>query len=280
MNVALTIAGSDSGGGAGIQADIKAMQANGVFAASVITAITAQNTQAVTASLALPVDLIKAQIDAVMSDLTVEAVKTGMLATAPIIEAVAAQMRAWTPAALVVDPVMISTSGYPLLEPEAIDAYKTTLFPLATIITPNAHEAQHLTGIGIQSQADAEAAARQLHESGAQAVLIKGGHLEAETEAIDVLFDGMTMHTFVAPRIDTRHTHGTGCTYASSIAANLARGYALAESIERAKRYVTAAIEHGLPLGKGHGPTHHFYFLKGSRLFPADDDATGAMHST
>lgn len=271
MNVALTIAGSDSGGGAGIQADIKAMQANGVFAASVITAITAQNTQAVTASLALPIDLIKAQIDAVMSDLTVEAVKTGMLATAPIIEAVAAQMRAWRPAALVVDPVMVSTSGYPLLEPEAIDAYKTALFPLATVITPNTHEAQHLTGIRIQARADAEAAARQLHESGAQAVLIKGGHLEAESEAIDVLFDGTTMHTFIAPRIDTRHTHGTGCTYASSIAANFARGYALVESIERAKRYVTAAIEHGLPLGKGHGPTHHFYFLKGSGLFPADD---------
>lgn len=271
MNVALTIAGSDSGGGAGIQADIKAMQANGVFAASVLTAITAQNTQAVTASLALPMDLIAAQMDAVLSDLSVCAVKTGMLATASIIELVAEKIQAWDVKTLVVDPVMLSTTGYALLASDAIDIYKTTLFPLAMLVTPNSKEAGYLTGIDIHTVEDAQAAAVAIHAWGAKAVLVKGGHLDQEMEAIDVLYDGNCFQMFSAPRIDTPHTHGTGCTYASSIAANLAKGHALGEAIGRAKRYVTAAIRHGLSIGKGHGPTHHFYFLEGSSLFPADD---------
>jgi len=273
MKVALTIAGSDSGGGAGIQADIKAMQANGVFAASVLTAITAQNTQAVTASMPLPIDMVAAQVDAVLGDMSVQVVKTGMLATAPIIHCVASKMREWHVDSLVVDPVMVSTSGYALLAPDAEAAYKEALFPLATLVTPNSKEAEHLTGLAIATVDDAKEAAVAIHGWGAQAVLVKGGHLEKEVEAIDVLYDGQAFEMFAAPRIDTQHTHGTGCTYASAIAANLAKGYGLLAAVERAKRYVTAAIQHGLAIGQGHGPTHHFYFLNQSGLFPADDEA-------
>ncbi len=273
MKVALTIAGSDSSGGAGIQADIKAMQANGVYAASVLTAITAQNTQAVTAAHDLPLDLINAQLDAVFDDLTIRATKTGMLSSTGIIEVVASQIERRGVAPLVVDPVMISKSGFALLKPDAVATLKTQLLPLATVVTPNAHEAAHLTGRTLQTVDEAKEVARQIHDLGSQAVLIKGGHLDAEEDAVDVLFDGSGFHVWRTERIDTPHTHGTGCTYAASIAANLAKGFDLFTSIDRAKRYVTGAIRHGLPLGKGHGPTHHFYFLKGSGLFPADDEA-------
>lgn len=272
MKVALTIAGSDSSGGAGIQADIKAMQANGVYAASVLTAITAQNTQAVTAAHDLPLDLINAQLDAVFDDLTIHATKTGMLSSTGIIEVVASQIERRGVAPLVVDPVMISKSGFALLKPDAVATLKTQLLPLATVVTPNAHEAAHLTGRTLQTVDEAKEAARQIHDLGPHAVLIKGGHLDAEEDAVDVLFDGSGFHVWRTARIDTPHTHGTGCTYAASIAANLAKGFDLFTSIDRAKRYVTEAIRHGLPLGKGHGPTHHFYYLKGSGLFPADDE--------
>ncbi|MFQ5572013.1 MAG: bifunctional hydroxymethylpyrimidine kinase/phosphomethylpyrimidine kinase [Rhodothermales bacterium] len=271
MRVALTIAGSDSGGGAGIQADLKAMQANGVFAASVLTAITAQNTRAVTASYDLPVDLIEAQIDAVFGDIHVDATKTGMLSSAEIIETVARKVQEHRITPLVVDPVMISKSGFPLLKEDAVETLREQLVPLATVLTPNTHEAAHLTGLTIRTQEDAREAARRLYDLGPQAVLVKGGHLEGGDEAVDVLFDGTQCHSVRAERIATPHTHGTGCTYASAIAANLAKGYALVEAVERAKRYVTEAIRHGLPIGAGHGPTHHFFFLKGTGLFPADD---------
>lgn len=272
MNVALTIAGSDSGGGAGIQADIKTMQANGVFAASVITAITAQNTVAVTDAFELPVEWIEAQIDTVLDDIRIDAAKTGMLSSSAIIEAVArkAEERGLTP--LVVDPVMISKSGYQLLRNEAVDTLKQRLIPLATLITPNAHEAGHLTGLEVRSVESAREAARELFRLGPDAVLVKGGHFEGESDAIDVLFDGRQFHTFTAPRIRTKNTHGTGCTYASAIAANLARGFTLRAAIARSKRYVTDAIRHGLTIGEGHGPTHHFYFLAGSDIFPIGRD--------
>ena len=260
--VALTIAGSDSGGGAGIQADLKAMQANGVFAASVITAITAQNTRAVTAAFDLPVDLIEAQIDAVFDDIQIDAVKTGMLSSTAIIEAVAGRLTSHATAPLVVDPVMISKSGYALLREDAVDALKALLLPIATLITPNVHEAEHLSGVAIRTEGDARNAAKKLHEMGAQAVLVKGGHLAATQDSVDVLFDGTEFRTFSAPRINTPHTHGTGCTYASAIAAHLARGRDLAAAIGEAKVYVTEAIRAGLEIGSGHGPTDHFYFLR------------------
>ncbi len=261
MNVALTIAGSDSGGGAGIQADIKSMQANGVFATSVITAITAQNTRAVTQAYDLPLDLIAAQIDAVFDDFQIRATKTGMLSSAGIIQTVAEKVDEWKIAPLVVDPVMISTSGYALLQDDAVENLKTLLIPRATLVTPNAHEAAHLTGIEIKSVKDAEEAARQIFAMGPASVLVKGGHLEAEDEAVDVFYDGEAFAYFRAPFIDTPHTHGTGCTYASAIAANLAKGMDLKAAIGAAKEYVPEAIRHGLAIGKGGGPVHHFWFL-------------------
>ena len=269
MPVALTIAGSDSGGGAGIQADIKSMQANGVFAASVITAVTAQNTLGVSAVHELPLDIITAQIDAVLSDISVDAIKTGMLSSAGIIHAVVDAL-AGVALPLVVDPVMISTSGHALLRSDAIGALRERLLPLATIVTPNAHEAALLTGIKIDSLAAARAAARALVGMGPGAALVKGGHVGDGDEVTDVLFDGERFVSFTAARIDTPHTHGTGCTLASAIAASLARGHTVVEAVERGRRYISGAIAAGLPIGGGHGPTHHFYFLEGSGLFPAD----------
>lgn len=268
MNVALTIAGSDSGGGAGIQADIKSMQANGVYAASVVTAITAQNTLTVTEAFELPLSLIEKQLDAVFEDISVRATKTGMLSSSQVIELVARELAAREIAPLVVDPVMISKSGYELLAEDAVETLKTKLLPLATVVTPNAHEAQHLTGIDVASTDAATEAAKAIFEMGPRAVLVKGGHIDTDDDAVDVLFDGKNTYTFAAPRILTKNTHGSGCTYASAIAANLARGMPLRESIARAKRYVTDAIRHGLSIGQGHGPTNHFYFLKDVEVFP------------
>jgi hydroxymethylpyrimidine/phosphomethylpyrimidine kinase len=260
--VCLTIAGSDSGGGAGIQADIKAMQANGTFAASVITAITAQNTVEVTDAFELPVSLIRSQLDAVLSDLPVAAAKTGMLSSIAIIEAVAAGIRDHGIRPLVVDPVMISKSGFSLLKNDAVEALIEEVLPLATVCTPNAHEAARLVGGEILTEQEAREAARAIHAMGPAAVLVKGGHLDAEVEAIDVLFDGSDFHVFRSERIDTPHTHGTGCTYAAAIAARLAHGDSVPDAVATANRYVHAAIQAGLPIGKGHGPTDHFWFLR------------------
>lgn len=257
--VACTIAGSDSGGGAGIQADLKSMEANGVFGTSVITAITAQNSKAVTDAQPVALDLISSQLEAVLSDFPVVAIKTGMLATADIIERVADELEARDSYPLVVDPVMISKSGYELLAPEAVATLRDRLLPLATVITPNLHEAGHLLGTTVRTEEDMRHAARSLFEMGPQAVLIKGGHLAATNDALDVLYDGTTFHAVRARRIDTPHTHGTGCTYASAIAAHLAHGRDLPEAVEQAKAYVTGAIAHALPLGSGHGPTNHFF---------------------
>lgn len=269
--VALTIATSDSGGGAGIQADLKAMQANGVYGASILVASTAQNTRAVTDVHAFPTDHIEAQFDAVADDIAVGAAKTGMLFSAEIVETVARKVEEHGLFPLVVDPVMIAKSGDTLLRDDAIGALRERLLPLATLVTPNGHEAARLAGEEIRTEAEAREAAREIHAMGPKAVLVKGGHLSDEKEAVDVLFDGERVHTFSSRRIETPHTHGTGCTYASSIASNLARGFPLREAVARAKRYVTSAIRHGFALGEGRGPTHHFYFLDGSETFPVGE---------
>ena len=259
----LTIAGSDSGGGAGIQADIKAMSANGVFAMSVITAITAQNTEEVTDVFELPGAIVAAQIDAVFDDFEVSAVKTGMLGSAAIVEVVAAMLKPQNVANLVVDPVMISKSGHALLNPDAIDALKTKLFPLALLVTPNVYEAQQLSGIEIKSLADARRAAKVIHGFGCKQVLIKGGHLLAE-RATDLLYDGRFFNVFKGEFVETPHTHGTGCTFASAIAAHLAKGKSVSDAVHSAKTYLTEAIRHSLAIGHGHGPTDHFYFIEQS----------------
>ncbi len=257
--VACTIAGSDSGGGAGIQADLKSMEANGVFGTSVVTAVTAQNTEAVTQAEPVSLDLISAQIDAVLSDFDVAALKTGMLATSDIIERVANDLSWWDLGPLVVDPVMISKSGYELLASDAVATLREVLLPKATLITPNLHEAGHLLDTTVRTEPEMREAARALYDMGPEAVLVKGGHLSDTDAALDVLYDGSETYTVRAPRINTPHTHGTGCTYASAIAAQLARGRSLRDAVRSAKAYVTGAIKHALPLGNGHGPTNHFF---------------------
>ena len=257
----LTIAGSDSGGGAGIQADIKALSAHGVFAMSVITAITAQNTEEVTDVFELPPAIVASQIDAVFDDFEVSAVKTGMLSSAAIIDVVAAMLKPQNVTNLVVDPVMISKSGHALLKPDAIDTLKTKLFPLALLVTPNVHEAQQLSGIEIKALADARRAAKVIHGFGCKYVLIKGGHLLVE-RGTDLLYDGRFFNVFKGEFIETTHTHGTGCTFASAIAAHLAKGNSMNDAVQAAKTYLTEAIRHGLAIGHGHGPTDHFYFLE------------------
>ena len=260
---ALSIAGSDSGGGAGIQADLKAFEANGVFGMSVLTAITAQNTREVTQAFELPTGLIRAQLDAVVDDLPIGAVKTGMLSSVEIIETVADGIARHGLAPVVVDPVMISTSGYSLLQPDAVQAVRERMLPLADLATPNAHEAAALAGFEVRTLDDARRAAHAILEMGPRAVLVKGGHLDSESDAVDVLLDAGGERLYRAERLDTTSTHGTGCTYASSIAANLARGYELREAIERARVYLQEAIRHGLDIGAGNGPTRHFWFLSG-----------------
>jgi len=259
--IALTIAGSDSGGGAGIQADLKSMEANGVFGTSALAAVTAQNTETVARSYDLPADLVAAQIDAVAGDLDVAATKTGMLSAPEIIETVADRVDHHDLHPFVVDPVMISKTGFKLLEDRAVDTLINVLIPLSTVVTPNAHEVSHLTGIEVESVDDLKRAAKALYQEGPDAVLAKGGHLSGEDTAVDVLVDAEGVQFFSAPRIHTRHTHGTGCTYASAIAAQLANGQRLDAAVQRAKRYVTGAIRHALPLGSGRGPTNHFFHL-------------------
>ncbi len=261
MKQVLTIAGSDSGGGAGIQADIKAMSANGVFAMSAITAVTAQNTEEVTDVFELPLSIIAAQIDAVFDDFDVSAVKTGMLCSAEIVKIVAKLLKPQNVTNLVVDPVMIAKSGHRLLKPDAVEALMHELIPLALVVTPNIHEAQQLSGIEIKTLNDARRAAKIIHRLGCRHVLIKGGHL-LEDRATDLLYDGRFFELFKSEFIDTPHTHGTGCTFASAIAAHLALGKPLTQAITAAKAYLTEAIRHGLSIGHGKGPTNHFYFLK------------------
>lgn len=256
----LTIAGSDSGGGAGIQADLKTITLLGSYGMSAITALTAQNTQGVSAIHAIPPAFVAAQIDAVVSDIGVDVVKTGMLLNAGIIAVVAAALQEHA-LLTVIDPVMIAKGGASLLESAAVDALRRVLIPQAYLLTPNLPEAEALTGLTISNEEGMAAAARALQGLGAANVLLKGGHLPGD-EAIDLLLCGDTVHRFVAPRIATVNTHGTGCTFAAAIAAFLAQGWPLPEAVGRAKIYLTAAIASALPLGKGHGPVNHWQGAK------------------
>ncbi len=258
MPTVLTIAGSDSSAGAGIQADLKTFAALGVYGASAITAVTAQNTLGVTAVQELPPDMVAAQIDAVVTDIRPDAVKTGMLAGASIVEVVAAGVRKHGLPNLVVDPVMVAKSGDSLLREDAVAALRDLLLPLCAVVTPNLPEAEVLSGRSIASDDDVRRAAEEIVGLGAGAVVVKGGHREG-AEAVDVLYDGSDFREYSAPRIDTTSTHGTGCTFASAIAAYLARGEPLPEAVGRAKEYLTEALRRAYPIGGGHGPVHHFY---------------------
>ncbi len=251
----LTIAGSDSGGGAGIQADIKTITVLGGFGMTVITALTAQNTIGVQGVLDIPVDFIERQFDSVLSDIGVDAAKTGMLSSSEIIGAVVRKIREYRIERLVVDPVMVAKGGAHLLRDEARASLVGELLPLALVATPNVPEATALCGIEIESVDDMKKAARAIRGMGARNVVVKGGHLEGD--AVDILFDGKDFHTFSVGRIDTKDTHGTGCTYSAAIATALARGKTVRAAVEDAKLYITAAIRNSLRLGGGHGPTNH-----------------------
>jgi hydroxymethylpyrimidine/phosphomethylpyrimidine kinase len=272
--IALTIAGSDSGGGAGIQADLKTFSALGVYGASVITALTAQNTLGVTAIHDAPPEFITAEIDAVYSDLRVAATKIGMLSNPATIEAVAAGLDRHRAKNVVLDPVMVAASGSKLLAPESETSLKKLLFPRALIVTPNLHEAAVLLDAPVaRSERDMEEQAQRIRALGVQAVLIKGGHAE-HPEAVDLLVDDNGMRRMVAKRYATMNTHGTGCTLSSAIAAFLARGMTLDDAVTLAKNYVTAAIAAAdqLTVGHGHGPVHHFHALWKRFEDGADDD--------
>lgn len=260
ITTALTIAGSDSSGGAGIQADLKTFQAHGVFGMSAITAVTVQNTRKVYDIQEMRPDIVKGQIMCLFDDIEIHAVKIGMVSDTALIEAVAEALEAVKRPPVVLDPVMISKSGYPLLKDAAQQALIMRLFPLADVVTPNVFEAQRLVGHTIASTAQMEAAAREILRLGARKAVVKGGHL-GEAQATDVVFDGRTCRQLTSPRYDTRNTHGTGCTFSSAIAANLALGHPFFDAVARAKTYIAGAIRNALDIGRGHGPTHHFFDL-------------------
>lgn len=256
LPVALTIAGSDSSGGAGIQADLKSFHAFGVFGTTAVTAITVQNTLGVTDVHPIPLDIVAAQIDAVVEDMAPAAVKTGMLATSELVRTVAEGIERHCLTRYVLDPVMVSTSGHRLLDPDAEATLARELLPLAAVVTPNLHEAAILTDRPVENLDDMREAAVRLVEMGAGAALLKGGHLEGD--ALDLLWDGSNEHLWRKPRHDTPHTHGTGCTLSASMAAGLAKGQSLTEAVERAVRFVGRAIATAPGLGSGQGPVNHF----------------------
>jgi hydroxymethylpyrimidine/phosphomethylpyrimidine kinase len=255
---ALTIAGSDSGGGAGIQADLKTFAAFGVYGASAVTAVTAQNTVGVQAIHEVPADVVAAQIDAVLSDIGADAVKTGMLFSTAIIEAVADRLRAHGVNHLVVDPVMVAKSGDRLMRDDAVSALRELLLPLAEVVTPNTDEASVLAGIDVVDRASIREAARRIHALGPRQVIVKGGHLDGPTSD-DLMFDGEQFAVLSGPRIATRHTHGTGCTFSAAIASGLAAGCSPLEAARAARAFVQGAIEHAEPIGAGHGPLNHLW---------------------
>jgi hydroxymethylpyrimidine/phosphomethylpyrimidine kinase len=259
MRVALTIAGSDSSGGAGIQADLKTFAALGVYGASAITAVTAQSTVGVAESFALSADLVTAQIEAVAGDIEVHATKTGMLADAAIVEAVAAAIKEMDLPLVVVDPVIASKRGDPLLDADGVTMLCAELLPLARVVTPNIPEAEALSGIRIEDDAAAREAARRIHGMGAAAVIITGGHRPGTDDVTDLLFDGQRFSMFRTARVNSRNTHGTGCTFAAAVAAHLALGHELATAAERSQQFVAGAIRHALQIGRGHGPLDHFW---------------------
>ena len=247
---------SDSGGGAGIQADLKTFSAYRVFGMSVLTAVTAQNSVGIQGVENLPPEFVAAQLESVLSDFGTDAAKTGMLATAGIVRAVAVKLRAHRVEKLVVDPLMIATAGEPLLQPDAREALVTEILPLALVVTPNLHEAGVLAEMAVATREDMEEAARRIAKLGPRHVLVKGGHLKGE--AVDILFNGRELTAFSAPRIDSANTHGTGCTFSAAIAAGLAKGRSLPEAVRDAKAYVTRAIREGFAPGRGVGVLRHF----------------------
>lgn len=257
MKTALTIAGSDSCGGAGIQADIKTMTVNGVYAMSAITALTAQNTTGVTAIYEVSAEFLRQQIDAVFEDIYPDAVKIGMVSSSELIEAIAERLAAYGAKNIVADPVMVATSGARLISDDAVDVLKKRLLPIATVITPNIPEAEVLAEMKITSADDMLAAAEKIHRAYGCAVLCKGGH--SVNDADDLLYAGGSYQWFKGKRIDNPNTHGTGCTLSSAIAANLAKGYSLPDSVERAKEYISGALADMLDLGKGSGPMNHAF---------------------
>lgn len=264
MNIprALTIAGSDSGGGAGIQADLKTFTAMRVYGLSVITALTAQNTVEVSSIHELPDSFIGAQFDSVLGDIGCDSAKTGMLSSSTVIECVADKLVEYGVSNIVVDPVMISKGGSRLLREDATRTLIERLIPLSLVITPNRHEAEALSGMTIKNENDMKKAAVKLIEFGSRNVIVKGGHIEESEYAVDILFDGSTFHEFRGTRIRTKNTHGTGCTYSSAICAGLARGKSLTDSIQEAKDFTTNAIKNSLNVGSGSGPLMHYWDIK------------------
>lgn len=262
MPVVMTIAGSDSGGGAGIQADLKAFAAHGVHGASSVTAITAQNTLGVTAVQEIDLEVISAQIDAVVTDLEPVAVKTGMLSSPDIVRLVADKAGQYEWRILVVDPVMVASSGARLLKDEAIETYRSELLPLATVTTPNLPEATELSGIEISTTSEAKDAARKIHDLGVDFVIVKGGHMESLDESgdsMDLLFDGSYFTEFGLPWLDSTNNHGTGCTFASSITARLAKGESIGDAFKGAKEFVWNAMRTAPDIGQGNGPLNHMW---------------------
>ncbi|WP_408954461.1 bifunctional hydroxymethylpyrimidine kinase/phosphomethylpyrimidine kinase [Natroniella sp. ANB-PHB2] len=256
MKQVLTIAGSDSGGGAGIQADLKTMTNWGVYGACVITAVTAQNTLGVQGVEEISGQFVKEQLDSVCSDLNFKALKTGMLANAEIITAVVSKIKEYNLPNLVVDPVMVATSGDLLLAEEAVEVLRDQLIPLAKVITPNLNEAKVLLGEELDSGLELEQLAKRLHQLGSDYVLVKGGHQKGEM-ARDLLYNGQEFIDFTVARVDTSDTHGTGCTLSAAIASNLGLGYSVVEAVERSKEFVTKAIKEGCPVGAGNNPVNH-----------------------
>lgn len=257
MKKVLSIAGSDCSGGAGIQADLKTFSAHGVFGMSVIVSVVAENTSRVIDIQDVTTDMILKQIDAVFEDIDVDAVKVGMLSTPSCMKAVTEKFHQYKPKNIVIDPVMYAKNGCPLMNPNAVDTLIKVVIPWADVLTPNIPEAEKISGMKILSISDMEAAAKKIHNMGCKNVIVKGGH--AVGNAIDVLYDGQGFYHYQTHRINTKNTHGTGCTFSSAIASNLALGLSIPKSVELSKQYVTTAIEHSLAIGKGNGPTHHFY---------------------
>jgi hydroxymethylpyrimidine/phosphomethylpyrimidine kinase len=258
LRTAMTIAGSDSSGGAGLQADLKTFAALGVYGTSAVTAITAQNTVGISEVLPLSADLVTAQIEAVASDIAIHATKTGMLANAAIVEAVAAAIKELQLPLVVVDPVIVSKTGTRLLDDDGIQMMKAELLPCAAVVTPNIPEAEVLTGRRVESIEQARAAAVEIHRLGASAVVVTGGHAIGD-DIVDLLFDGTMFTELQVTRIHTPNTHGTGCTFASAIAANLALGHSVVDAVVNAQGYVRGAIQQALSIGRGHGPLNHFW---------------------
>jgi len=260
MKNLLTIAGSDCSGGAGIQADLKTFSAHGTYGMSVIVSVVAENTSGVISIRDIDPEMIRDQMDAVFQDIRVDGVKVGMLSGAEIIRAVALKLRQYCPPKPVIDPVMVAKGGCPLMQDSALDTLILEMIPLAFLLTPNIPEAETITGKKITTVEDMREAARIIQGMGAQNVLIKGGHLTGAAE--DILFDGKEFAHYCSPRIATKNTHGTGCTFSSAIAANLSNGMEIGEAVRAAKDYITMAIEHALPIGKGNGPVNHFYQME------------------